>query len=344
MTTGSGGEKFTLEFTGRDKFKGIDDKLVFISGHSDTEDEIREGLVKKLKLGLIEYIKKSGLSNYINISFTKKLDPTKTKDKWNSWVFNLSMGGWFSGETSYSSKNLRYSGSADRVTPGSRIRLSYYSGRYTSSFKINEEETIKSESRSIFLEGVFVLSLNKHWSFGIFTDYFSSTYRNTDMGFKLSPGIEFNVFPYSEATKKQFRFKYAIGYNNIKYIEETIYNKKKESLYFQSLSAALELKQKWGSITTSISWFAYLHDFNKYSASIRSNVSWRIIKGLSFEMGSGYSVIHNQLYLAKGELTNEEILLRVSALKTSYDYWGSVGLRFTFGSVYNNVVNPRFGY
>jgi len=30
-------------------------------------------------------------------------------------------------------------------------------------------------------------------------------------------------------------------------------------------------------------------------------------------------------------------------LRTSYEYWGGFGLSYTFGSVYNNVVNPRFG-
>ncbi len=37
------------------------------------------------------------------------------------------------------------------------------------------------------------------------------------------------------------------------------------------------------------------------------------------------------------------MLLRIRQLETNYRYFGSVGLRYTFGSIYNNVVNPRFG-
>jgi len=47
--------------------------------------------------------------------------------------------------------------------------------------------------------------------------------------------------------------------------------------------------------------------------------------------------------LAKGEASLEEILLRRKELATEYEYSLSIGLSFTFGSIYSNVVNPRFG-
>jgi hypothetical protein len=30
-------------------------------------------------------------------------------------------------------------------------------------------------------------------------------------------------------------------------------------------------------------------------------------------------------------------------LETTYNYFAMVGLSYTFGSIYTNVVNPRFG-
>ena len=47
--------------------------------------------------------------------------------------------------------------------------------------------------------------------------------------------------------------------------------------------------------------------------------------------------------LPKEGATEEEILLHQRQLATQYDYFASVGLRYTFGSIYSNVVNPRFG-
>ncbi len=344
LRTGSGGQEYTMEFSGEKNFKGITEKLKYISKQDDTDDEVRIGIVKTLKMGLIRYIKDSELAKYINISFTKKLDPTLTSDKWNSWVFNLSLRGWFNGQESYKSGNLMYIASANRVTPGSRIRLSLFSSKYTSHYKIEDGDDIESVSKSQSIKTTYVKSLGEHWSVGGFLNANKSSYKNKALEFRLSPSIEYNIFPYKEATKKQFRIQYSIGFKKVKYIDETIYGKLSETLYFHDISFSLELKQKWGSINSSISGSNYFHDFNKYSADISTSISWRIIKGLSFEFSGGYSLIHDQLYLPKGELTNEEILLHVSALATSYAYWFSTGIRFTFGSVYNNVVNPRFGF
>jgi len=37
------------------------------------------------------------------------------------------------------------------------------------------------------------------------------------------------------------------------------------------------------------------------------------------------------------------VLLRLRELETQFEYFTSFGLTYTFGSIYNNVVNPRFG-
>lgn len=47
--------------------------------------------------------------------------------------------------------------------------------------------------------------------------------------------------------------------------------------------------------------------------------------------------------LKAGGATLEELLLRRSELASDYRYGFSVGLSYSFGSVYSNVVNPRFG-
>jgi hypothetical protein len=54
-------------------------------------------------------------------------------------------------------------------------------------------------------------------------------------------------------------------------------------------------------------------------------------------------MIHDQLGLPKGGASTEEILLQTKRLSTQYTYYSSFGLSYTFGSIYNNVVNPRFG-
>jgi len=56
-----------------------------------------------------------------------------------------------------------------------------------------------------------------------------------------------------------------------------------------------------------------------------------------------YAAVHDQLSLVKGGATLEEILLQRTELATNYSYFASIGFSYTFGSVFSNVVNPRFG-
>jgi len=67
------------------------------------------------------------------------------------------------------------------------------------------------------------------------------------------------------------------------------------------------------------------------------------MKGLSIELAGHYSRIHDQINLPKGDATLEDILLRLKEVESSYYYKLSIGLNFTFGSIYSNIVNPRFG-
>ena len=73
------------------------------------------------------------------------------------------------------------------------------------------------------------------------------------------------------------------------------------------------------------------------------SVGVRITKGLELSIGGSFSIIHDQLNLVKGEASTEEILLRIKELETSFQYYMHVGISYTFGAIYNNVLNPRFG-
>ena len=52
---------------------------------------------------------------------------------------------------------------------------------------------------------------------------------------------------------------------------------------------------------------------------------------------------YDQINLPKGDADLEEVLLRRRQLETNYEASVSFGFRYRFGSVLNNVVNPRFG-
>jgi len=98
-----------------------------------------------------------------------------------------------------------------------------------------------------------------------------------------------------------------------------------------------------GSISTSLSGSHYFHDFSKNNLEAFGVVQLNLFKGLNAYLLGGGARIRDQLALVKGEASLEEIILRRRQLETGYNYFFMFGLSYTFGSIYTNVVNPRFG-
>ena len=136
---------------------------------------------------------------------------------------------------------------------------------------------------------------------------------------------------------------YGIGYSYSEYNDTTIYDKISEGLFLQNLKMAYEVRQKWGSVDVSMVASNYLHDFSKNRIELGGRVSVRVTKGLSFRVFGSVARVRDQISLSKNELSEADVLLRLQEIATGYYYFCGVSLSYTFGSIYNNIVNPRFG-
>jgi hypothetical protein len=172
-------------------------------------------------MGLMRYVAKTPLSKYIGISFSEPMSETVTTDKWNSWVFKASVNGYIEGEKSYESSYLSGYISAARVTKDWKINLStnYY-------YKVDKYETkdgvIKSDVNSSSFNSKIVKSISDHWSYGGTFYAGSSKYSNINMRLRAMPGIEYDLFPYSESTRRLLRVLYTAGYGYTSYNDTTI--------------------------------------------------------------------------------------------------------------------------
>lgn len=340
--TGSGGREYTLTFMGQQDFQGVDVVHKYFSSQTDTEDEIREGLTSAIKIGLMTYMARTPIRRHLAISYLPEINPQEARDKWNYWVFNIRGYGNFSGESNYRYESISTTLSANRTTAASKIKLSFHYGRTRNIYKYDSLK-ITSLSKSGSLTCLYVWSLGEHWSIGGYFDGYSSTYENIKHSFDLSPAIEYNFFPYSLASRRQLRLLYRLNVRSLRYREVTIYDKIKENLLGQSLSLTLDLKEKLGTISISLSGSHYFHNFRYNRLTLYGVINLYLFKGFSFYVLGGGSRIHDQLSLAKRGASLEEVLLRRRQLETSYEYFLSIGLSYTFGSVFANVVNPRFG-
>lgn len=340
--TGSGGREYTLTFIGQNGFADARNVLSFVSDKTQTEDEIRAGLTQVLKMGLLGYAARTAIQSRLEVLFRDRIQPTSVDDPWDFWVFSVGANGMVNRERTRQSGSIFGNLSANRVTPAAKLRLGisgfYERTRYDYG---GYRYTNISESRDF--NGLFVKSLGEHWSAGAFLSVSTSTYRNLRLSVNPAPAVEYNWFRYAESTRRQLRFLYRFQLSDVRYREETIYDKMRERLLSQSLDIALEVKEPWGTASAMLKGSHYFHDPRMNKVTCSGEISIRLVKGLSLNIDASYDRIRDQLGLPKGERTLEEILLRRKEMATDYSYFMSIGLSYTFGSIYSNVVNPRFG-
>jgi hypothetical protein len=344
QNAGSGGSQFTFSYQGSGIFKGMNDTLVYTSNPDETSTIVREKKTNMLKLGLMRYVAKTPVFSEIAIVNNSELEREEVIDKWNNWVFALGTEPRFQSEESDKQFELRNSLNITKVTPDIKIELEMdqnYSQRRVIDDDGGDTTYITNEFQG---DNLFVKSLGEHWSTGIKWNIGSSTRKNYDLSTDLLPSIEYDLFPYSEATRRQLRFLYSVGlqYNN--YIDSTIYNQVEETLFKQELNIAFQIQEKWGSVNLALLGAAYFNDLSKNRLELMTSLNLRIFKGLILQISGGIAYLNDQINLKKGGISDADRLLQLRELSTQYRIEGGIGLTYTFGSIYNNVVNPRFGF
>ncbi|MEO5589539.1 MAG: hypothetical protein ABIS03_08130 [Gemmatimonadaceae bacterium] len=345
--TGGGGTEYTMNFIGRKEMSGTSDTLSYIAPNASTDDDRRKGIARTLKLGLVRYVARTPSAGNLQITYAQPSAAAAaaagpTRDRWNYWVFRTRAGGNFNGESSQRFTNLNGSLSANRTTKAWKINTSL-SGNYSeSSFTFSGGNKFTSYSRSYGLSELVVKSLGDHWSAGQRASVTSSTFLNQKVAARFAPAVEFNFFPYNESTRRSLTLLYSVGVNAYRYRDTTIFEKLEEVRPDNSLVASLSLTQPWGSVNSSIEGAAFLDDLSKRRLVLFNSVNARLVKGLSLNLFGSVSLVRDQLYLRKLGATDEEILLQRRQLATSYRYFAGVSLTYTFGSIFNNIVNPRF--
>ena len=337
-----------LAFNGRNAFAGQDRRLTVTLAADLPAADLRTALARQIRFGLVEYALKSDTGKQLDV--TARLDPAESKtekppekDRWNYWIYRLSVDGNQSGEVSSDSSYYSGNVSASRTTEAWKLRFSAYASNNTSRFDISETDTIRTNESDWSTDALIVKSLNGHWSAGLTAAVSSSTYSNQKLRVVLNPAIEYDVFPYSESSQRSLTFKYTVGPAYYEYFEITIHDKLEEAIWRHSLNVSLGMRQPWGSVGASASFSQLMPDTSKNHVSVFGNMSVRLFKGFNVNGSVGFSRIRDQFFLEKSDASPEEILLRLRQLQTGYSFNASIGVSFSFGSLANATVNPRFG-
>ncbi|WP_421800138.1 hypothetical protein [Haliscomenobacter sp.] len=346
QSTGGSGAVHQLEFLGKEGFDDDKFTLKFQAEPTMTDLEKQQGLVRTLKLGLVPFVAQTALASNFDLAVKNQAKPKETipvgkgKKLMDSWLFEAYSNLNWDKESLRSTFDLRYGLYAEHLTPEWRIRIEpnfYFQERVVRT----DEEEIRSYRRQNGYNGKVVKSLGEHWSLGVFNNIYSNTYNNVKLGMWLAPAIEYSILPYSEVVTREFTVAYHVGRLYNRYFEETIFLKMEDKVFSHVMDVNLRLRRDWGDVTMFMQGSCFLNDWSRNHLSINGRVGVRVFKGMTFNMGGTFRIVNDQITLPRGNTTLEDILLGQKQLATAYNSNVNFGVRYTFGALYNNIVNTR---
>ncbi|HEX8322008.1 hypothetical protein [Longimicrobium sp.] len=343
--TGAGGSAYTLAFLGQGRYAGVNSTLTYNSEPNASEEARRSGLAGAIKLGLVRYAAETPQAANLRVTYTAPDSPkaaAPARDPWNHWTMQVSGRTFLNGEQTYSSRNLYGSLSASRITEQWKLRLSLNGSESETRFEIDSATVFTNAQSGRGLDVLAVRSLGAHVSAGITGSASRSTYYNQDMAVRIAPAIEYNLFPYSESTRRQLTARYSVGPAWYDYLERTVFERTEEGRVQQMLRVGAVARQPWGSIDVGAAAGSFLDNFAQNRFQLGGQVELNLMRGLSLDLSGSYNRLRDQIYLAAGEATDEEVLLRRRQLATGFQYFMTMGVSYTFGSRVSPVVNPRF--
>ncbi|MEY2949653.1 MAG: hypothetical protein ACO388_09425 [Saprospiraceae bacterium] len=344
QNTGAGGKIYTFFFEGQEEYIGRMDTLEVTTAPDATQQEIRNTVSKTLIAGMMPYIAKTDMLEMLEFKVNDEIEEQITQpvdDQWNAWVFEIGVSGNFNGDDNYQSS--RFSGSADaqRIVQKYKFLLGLDYDYNRTLYKLEDGDYLNIQ-RSYRFSHLLAWSLNDHWSIGEAVEGRSSIYSNLDFSLRMAPAVEYNFYPYAESAQRQFAVLYSLGPRYFDYTNTTVFGEDEELRVSHQLRVSFAYNSKWGSVRSNLSASQYLHDTSLLGLYMSNSAYLRILKGLNLRMGGGFSLIRNQLSLVQGEASLEEVLLRQRELARNFNYFADFGVSYTFGSFFNNIVNPRF--
>ncbi|MYA63505.1 MAG: hypothetical protein F4139_14505 [Gemmatimonadetes bacterium] len=358
QTTGAGGREFQLDFMGRGDFE-YEHQLAHQAPPTATDRETLDELVGTINAGLLHFATLTGfledagefreIANLINVE-TEEFDPgervmaqNEVDDPWDFWVFRLGGRTELEGEQTRRTNQINGNWSASRVTPTWKMNFRANMQFNRREIDLADDSTFVDQRTDWGFTELIAYSLADHWSIGLEGEARKVVRFNQTFRIELTPALEYSFFPYEEATRRSFTVFYQIGPAYRRYIEKTVHGYLEETRWEQALEIELSQRQQWGDASIRLQGSHFLHDTDLYNISLRGDLEFRIARGLSINGEANISWVNDQIYLSAEGATDAEALLNLQQRAQDFNYGIEVGFSFQFGSIYNNVVNNRFG-
>ncbi|MEJ7680062.1 MAG: hypothetical protein WKG06_19820 [Segetibacter sp.] len=183
-------------------------------------------------------------------STSEVADTTKTKDKWNYWVYTVGVKGELNADQVYKTNIFSSDLSANRTTDKLKVAFSAYGSLNNTTYNYSDGDTTTTylvKNREIGFYHHVVKSLGRHWSIGYKADFSNNTFTNTKFKLYFKPAIEYNIYNFKDVNNSYLVIRYGVDITNNHYYDTTIFDKISETLYGNKVSVTLTLNKKVGN-------------------------------------------------------------------------------------------------
>ena len=349
--TASGGSEFQIDYLGRRALDGVLDRMTFTSLGTAVEQEALDGLTTALAIGLARYAAFAGYTRAIafEILRTGQRDPDArvrapqdVDDAWNLWVFEVGASGALRGTDTNDTEDLSGNVNASRTAPTWKWNFGGSWSRQVIETLLSDSTTFSSTLVDWTAGSQTAYAVAAHWSLGLNTSFASLPRDNQELRVRVTPALEYSVFPYEDATRRSLTAQYTVGPVYRDYEETTIFGELEETRYEESIQLRYSQRQPWGDGSASVTATHILDDIAKHNVVLQGELSLKIVRGLRLNARANASWVTDQIYISAQGASAEEILLDLRTRESDFDYGVSFGFSYQFGSIYNNVVNNRF--
>jgi hypothetical protein len=338
----NGGERFSVSAT--QSSDTVESTRMFTAKASATEHDMREELVQVALRALHVALEATPHERSFELSVPARTGRqlSSLDDPWDYWVIAPEINGNADGESGYYFAMLTGALTVRRITDAAKLRLRGSYTRTLTGYNLGDEGWIRGDVAASEGRGLYGLSVGRHWAIGATATARTSEFENLEGHVHGGPIAEANVFSYAESQRHQLRAAYQVGAWFNDYLERNEAGLMHETRAYHALSLIADINQPWGSVQ----WVGQVNSFiatpERYRLSTGAIVTLELWRGLAFSLEGEAAYVRDLINLRGRPIADEELILWTAQQRTDYMFDVGVSLVYTFGSIHNTVVNPRF--
>lgn len=264
-------------------------------------------------------------------------------DPWDYWTIapatqgNIELGRGFHFILVDSSLTFR------RITDTDKIRVRGSYSRQLSQFRLENGSNVRGDVYTWGARALYARSLGQRWALGSAGTIAAKEYENLKAHTHFGPVLELNIFPYVRNASEQLRAAYQAGVWTNWYFEPNVSGKTREILPYQALTLIADMNQRWGTVQLALQLNSFVNEPKLARLAGTAGLNLQLFEGMALNLVGNAAWIGDQISLRQRPLTDVELLLGTAQQATNYSVTFEFGFSYTFGSVHNTIVNPRFG-